>query len=53
MIVPRLHIGEGPEGEGALNLTNVILEDPLRTERERCIGMVNEMDEIDSISPQK
>ena len=32
MIVPRLHVGEGPEGEGALNLANVILEDPLRTE---------------------
>ena len=31
VVVSRPDIGERPEGEGALYLANVVLEDPLRT----------------------
>ena len=31
VVVSRPDIGERPEGEGALHLANVVLEDPLRT----------------------
>ena len=31
VVVSRPDVGERPEGEGALHLANVVLEDPLRT----------------------
>ena len=31
VVVSRPDVGERPEGEGALYLANVVLEDPLRT----------------------
>ena len=31
VVVARPDVGERPEGEGALHLANVVLEDPLRT----------------------
>ena len=37
MIVARPDVGERPEGEGALHFANVVLEDPLRTEREHAV----------------
>ena len=40
MIVARPDVGERPEGEGALHLANVILEDPLRTGREQAFVVV-------------
>lgn len=40
VIVARPDVGERPEGEGALHLANVVLEDPLRTEREHTFVVV-------------
>ena len=41
VVVSRPDVGERPEGEGALYLANVVLEDPLRTGSNKWLNCLN------------